>query len=208
MIDDIFITYHLSFIIFMANGLLVVISSPSGGGKDSVINALLKIMPNSARFVTTTSRPPRPGNKDGVDYHFISKEQFENGIKNNEFLEYNIYSSNYYGTEKKHLENDLKKHDLVFTQIEVNGKHNLDKAGVKHLSVYLLPENLETLRNRIERRGGLTHAQIDDRLKIAKEEMEKSADYDYRIVNKEGKLGGTVAEVVGIIQKYQKTRRS
>lgn len=187
----------------MKEGLLVVISSPSGGGKDSVINALLKIMSNSARFVTTTSRPPRPGNKNGADYFFISKDEFEHGIKNQEFLEYNVYSGNYYGTEQKRLADALKKYDLVFTQIEVNGKHNLDKAGVPHLSIYLLPENLDTLRKRIERRGGLAQTQIDERLRIAKEEIEKSADYDHRIVNKEGKLEDTVAETAKIIANYQ-----
>lgn len=187
----------------MKQGLLVVISSPSGGGKDSVINALLKIMPNSVRFVTTTSRPPRPGNKNGADYFFISKEQFEQGIKNQEFLEYNVYSGNYYGTEKKRLASALEKYDLAFTQIEVNGKHNLDKANVPHLSIYLLPENLDTLRKRIERRGGLTTTQIDERLQIAKEEIEKSADYDYRIVNKEGKLEEAVAEAAQIIRDSQ-----
>lgn len=187
----------------MEKGLLIVISSPSGGGKDSVINALLKILPNSARFVTTTSRPPRPGNRNGVDYFFISKDEFEQGIKNQEFLEYNVYSGNYYGTEKKRLAEALERYDLAFTQIEVNGKHNLDKASVPHLSIYLLPENLETLRKRIEHRGGLTSAQIDERLRIAKEEIEKSTDYDHRIVNKEGKLAETVAEVAQIIRDSQ-----
>ncbi len=187
----------------MSKGLLVVISSPSGGGKDSVINALLKILPNSARFVTTTSRPPRPGNKNGVDYFFVSKERFEEGIKSQEFLEYNVYSGNYYGTEKKRMDEALKQFDSAFTQIEVNGKHNLDKASVPHLSIYLLPENLEVLRKRIERRGGLTSAQIDERLRIAKEEIEKSVDYDYRIVNKEGKLEETVAEAAQIIRDGQ-----
>lgn len=187
----------------MKKGLLIVISSPSGGGKDSVINALLKMLPNSARFVTTTSRPPRPGNKDGVDYFFISKEQFEQGIRNEKFLEYNVYSGNYYGTEKKHLTEALDNYDLVFTQIEVNGKHNLGKANVPHLSIYLLPESLEILRQRIEKRGGLTEEQIVDRLRIAKEEMEKSVDYDFRVVNKEGKLGETVAEIAKIIRDYR-----
>jgi len=187
----------------MSKGLLVVISSPSGGGKDSVINALLKILPSSVRFVTTTSRSPRPGNKNGVDYFFVSKERFEQGIKNQEFLEYNVYSDNYYGTEKKRLAEALEKYDLAFTQIEVNGKRNLDKANVPHLSIYLLPENLDILRKRIERRGGLTSAQIDDRLRIAKEEIEKLSDYDYRIVNKDGKLEETVAEAAKIIRDYQ-----
>lgn len=185
----------------MSKGKLVIISSPSGGGKDAVINALLKIFPNSARLVTTTSRPPRPGNKEGVDYFFISKKEFEEKIKQDAFLEHNIYSENYYGVEKARLDESLKKHDLVFTQIEVNGKHNLDKSGIKHLAIYLLPENLDVLRARIERRGGLNKAQIDERLEVAKREIEASIDYDYRVVNVQGKLAETVEKIVEFIKR-------
>lgn len=185
----------------MSKGKLIIISSPSGGGKDAVINALLKIFPNSARLVTTTSRPPRPGNKEGVDYFFISKNEFEEKIKQDAFLERNIYSENYYGVEKARLDESLKKHDLVFTQIEVNGKHNLDKSGIKHLAIYLLPENLDVLQARIERRGGLNKAQIDERLEVAKREIKASTDYDYRVVNVQGKLDETVEKVANAIRE-------
>ncbi|MBI4993135.1 MAG: guanylate kinase [Candidatus Magasanikbacteria bacterium] len=185
----------------LAKGRLIIISSPSGGGKDAVINALLKIFPNSARLVTTTSRPPRPGNKEGADYFFISKNEFEEKIKQDAFVEHNIYSENYYGVEKARLDESLKKHNLIFTQIEVNGKHNLDKRGIKHLSIYLLPENLDILRARIERRGGLNQAQIDERLEVAKREIAASADYDHRIVNAQGKLDETVQKVAEIIAR-------
>ncbi|MBI5222448.1 MAG: guanylate kinase [Candidatus Magasanikbacteria bacterium] len=184
----------------ISKGTLVIISSPSGGGKDAVINALLKIFPNSARLVTTTSRPPRPGNKEGADYFFIGKEEFEKKIKAGEFLEYNNYSENYYGIEKARLEEALGRYSQVFTQIEVHGKHNLDKNGVDHLAIYLLPENLDVLRERIRRRGGLNEAQIEERLAIAQREMEESADYDYRVVNAQGKLDETVRKVANIIK--------
>ena len=185
----------------MPKGKLVIISSPSGGGKDAVINALLKIFPNSARLVTTTSRPPRPGNKEGVDYFFIRENEFEEKIKEDAFLEHNIYSQNYYGVEKARLDEALKKHNLVFTQIEVNGKHNLDKGGIQHIAIYLLPENLDVLRARIEHRGGLNKAQIDERLEVAKREIEASADYAYRVVNAQGKLDETVQKVANAIKK-------
>lgn len=182
-------------------GLLVIISSPSGGGKDSVINALLKIFPDSARLVTTTSRPKRPGNKEGVDYYFISEEEFLNKITDNEFVEYNNYSNNFYGTEKKNLQKSLAENKIVFTQMEVNGKHNLDKANITHLSIFLLPQDLETLAKRIEQRGGLSPEDIENRLKIAKTEIDQSNDYDYRIVNKEGKLEETIQKVANIIRE-------
>ena len=180
-------------------GLLVVISAPSGNGKDTVINALLNIIPNSTRFITTTSRPPRPGNVEGVDYYFISKDEFENKIKNDEFLEYNFYAGNYYGTEKKRLNELLAKHSVVFSAIEVNGKHSLDKAKVKNLSIFLLPDSLEILKNRIRIRGGVSEELIEERMKIAQNEMDNSLDYNYRIVNEDGKLAETIDKLAKII---------
>lgn len=182
-------------------GLLVVISSPSGGGKDSVINALLKRIPDSVRLVTTTSRQPRPGNIEGLDYYFISKDDFVKKIEAGDFVEYNFYADNYYGTQKKHLEALLREHALVLTQIEVNGKHNLDKAGIKHLSIFLLPESLDQLRERIIKRGGITPDVIDERMAIAKREIQASSDYDKKLVNAEGKLEETIDKITEIIKK-------
>jgi len=183
-------------------GTLVIISSPSGGGKDSVINALIPQFPDAVRFVTTTSRPPRPGNQDGVDYHFISREAFETKLADGEFLEYNEYAGNLYGSERAKMEEDLAKHKLVFTQIEVNGKKNVDKAGIEHLAIFLVPESLDQLRSRIKNRGGLTDEQIDARLEIAKAEMAEKEIYDHQVVNHEGKLEDTIASVKTIIDAY------
>lgn len=180
-------------------GLLVVISSPSGGGKDSVINELLKQIPNSVRLITTTSREPRPGNKDGVDYFFVSQEDFENKIKNDEMVEYNNYVGNYYGIEKTKLAEALRNNEVVFTQIEVNGKHNLDRQKIKHLSIFLLPDSLDILAERIRNRKGVSEEKIVERLETAKVEIEKSVDYEYRIVNEDGKFVETVAKIREII---------
>ncbi len=181
------------------NGKLIIISSPSGGGKDSVINNLLKIFPKSARLVTTTTRPKRPGNKEGVDYYFITATEFKKKIKQGDFVEYNIYSGNYYGTQKKHLRAKLMNNKIIFTQLEVNGKHNLDKLKIPHLSIYLLPENLDILRQRISKRGGLSQEQIEERIRIAKKEIAESTDYDYRLINKEGRLLNTIDKITKII---------
>jgi len=180
-------------------GLLIIISSPSGNGKDAVINALLKIIPNSIRFVTTTSRLPRPGNKEGVDYYFITKEAFENKIKNNDFLEYNFYAGNYYGTEKKLLEKIMAENKIVFLNMEVNGRNNINKAGIKNLSIFLLPENLEILKNRIKARGGVSDEVIEERMKIAQEEISFAPSYNYQVINENGKLDQTVDKLAKII---------
>lgn len=183
----------------MKKHLLVIISSPSGGGKDSVINALVKRLPRATRLITTTTRPPRPGNTEGVDYYFISKKVFETKLAAGDFLEHNVYAGNYYGEEKKELARCFQNHDIVLSQIDVTGKHALDKLGVPHLSIFLVPESLDILRARIEKRGGITPEIIAERLAIAKREITESADYDYRIVNVEGKLEQTIEKVAQII---------
>lgn len=183
----------------MKKQLLVIISSPSGGGKDSVINALIKKLPHSTRLITTTTRSPRPGNQEGVDYYFISQKKFEAKLANGDFLEYNFYAGNYYGEEKKELERCFKNYDIVFSQIDVTGKHALDRLGMSNLSIFLVPESLESLRTRIEKRGGITPEVIAERLAIAKREIKESADYDYRLVNVDGKLEQTIEKIAKII---------
>ncbi|MBT4120559.1 MAG: guanylate kinase [Candidatus Magasanikbacteria bacterium] len=186
----------------MNKGLLVVISSTSGGGKDSVIRELIKIFPNSARLVTTTSRPPRPGNKEGIDYYFISREEFENRLSSDGFVEHNEYAGNLYGIEKSRLEESLTNNEIVFTQIEVNGKHNLDKVGLEHLSIFLIPDDFDNLAERIRGRGGVSEEKLKERLEIAKYEVEKSEDYDYKVVNIQGKFEETVDKVANIIRSH------
>ncbi len=188
----------------MSKSTLVVISSPSGGGKDTIISKLLKIFPNSAKLVTTTSRKPRTKDIPGFSYNFVSKNDFEKKIDNDEMLEYNMYDGNYYGIEKKVLADTLLKNDFVFTNIDVNGKASLDKNGIKHLAIFLLPESTEVLKTRIENRGGLDEAQIENRLKIAKKEIEKAKGYDFRVTNKNGQIKKTVAEIERIIRGVDK----
>lgn len=183
-------------------GLFVIISSPTGGGKDATIEELLKIFPNSARLVTTTSRVPRPTDQEGVTYHFISREEFEKKINEGYFLEYNNYASNYYGSPREHLMDLLNKHSVVFSNIDVNGKHSMDKLGIKNLAIFLLPESISILEQRVEKRGGLTKDQIAERIKIVAQEIEASKDYDYKLTNYEGKLAETVDNVAKIVQEH------
>lgn len=183
-------------------GLLVIISSPSGGGKDSVIRGLLEKIPNSVKFLTTTTRPPRPGEKNGIDYHFVSREDFEKMIKSDELVEYNVYADNYYGTEIIRLDELLNNHAVVFSNIEINGKRNFDKAGRENLSIFLMPESLEILKQRIETRGGLTPDIIEKRLETAKKEIADSNIYDNKIVNYQGKLDETIENTAKIIKKH------
>ena len=183
----------------MKHGLLVIISSPSGGGKNSVINALMADFSGSVRLVTTTTRPMRPGEQDRVDYYFISDAVFHAKLAAGDFVEHNKYDSYWYGTDRKRLQQLLSEYRLVFSQIEVNGKHALDRAGIKNVSIFLLPENFAVLRERIIKRGGLSEDRIAERLQTAKQEIVASADYDHRIVNVEGKFAETVGEIRRIL---------
>jgi guanylate kinase len=185
-------------------GLLVIISSPSGGGKDTVIEALIKRISGSVRMTTTTTRPPRSGEVNGVNYYFISEGEFKERISKGKLLEYNVYAGNYYGTEKDILEKTLAMHPVVFSNIEVNGKHNLDKLAVPHLSIFLDPESMEVLKARIEKRGSITPEIIAERLRIAEDEVNKSEDYDYHLVNAEGKLDEVVEKIEKIIKERLK----
>lgn len=184
--------------------LLIIISSPTGGGKDAVIARLLKIFPNSARLVTTTSRLPRPSDKEGVTYNFISPEDFAKKIKQGYFLEYNNCVGNYYGTPKKYLWDLLKNNSLVFSNLDVNGKHSMDKLGINNLAFFLLPESMDILKQRVEKRGGMTKKMIRDRIKLASEEIGQSKDYDYQITNYDGKLQQTTDNIANIIQNHLK----
>ncbi len=184
-------------------GLLVVISAPSGGGKDSVIRELIKRIPHSARCVTTTSRPPRPGNVEGLDYYFISEAEFLEKIKRGAFVEYNTYAGNYYGTEKAVLERALETYDVVYTQVEINGKRSFDRLQIPHLSIFLKPSDLEVLRDRIIARGGHTREEIDERLEIARHQIAEAGIYDFCIVNEQGKFEDTVYAVMQAIMGAQ-----
>lgn len=187
-------------------GLFVIISSPTGGGKDTAIAELLKIFSNATRIVTTTSRTPRSSDKKGGTLNFVTREDFEQKIKDGYFLEYNNFADNYYGTPKEQLKKSLKKYDLIFSNIDVNGKHSMDKLGIKHLSIFLLPENLDILKKRAKARGDITQDMIDKRIKIAKQEIIQSKDYDYRIINYEGRFEETIHTIADVIKMALKNK--
>jgi len=183
-------------------GILVIISSPSGGGKDAVISSLLKKIEHSTKLVTTTTRALRPEDQDGITYHFVTKENFEEKIKNGEIIEYNFYAGNYYGITKTELENKLKEFNIVFTNIDVHGRRNLTAAGFKILSIFLLPESLDDLKIRISRRGGLNDTEIEQRLQTAKQEITCAHEYDFQVTNKTDKLDETIDSIAKIITEY------
>lgn len=185
----------------MAKGKFIVISGPSGVGKGTICNKLLNEV-NAWYSVSTTTRERREGEEDGINYFFITKKEFENKIKNNEFLEYNIYNGNYYGTSREIVLEKINQGINVFSEIDVNGGHNIKKIFPDALLIYIAPPSMEELRKRLIERGTDSEEVINNRLKIAEEEMKEIDFYDYVVINDD--LDKATSEVKDIILKEMK----
>lgn len=182
----------------MEKGKFIVISGPSGVGKGTICNKLMNEV-NAWYSVSTTTREAREGEVDGVNYYFVSKEEFEEKIKNNEFLEYNIYNGNYYGTSKEKVLEKLNQGINVFSEIDVNGGKNIKEIFSDAVLIYIAPPSMEELRNRLIGRGTDSEEVINNRLEIAKKEMKEAKYYDYIVVNDD--LDRATNEVKDIILK-------
>ncbi len=164
-------------------GTLIVFSGPSGVGKGSICKRLREINPNALISISATTRKPREGEKDGVDYFFLSREEFERDIEENAFLEYSYHFGNYYGTPRKAVEDSLKEGKDVILEIETNGGALIREQGENAIFVFVLPPNLKELRRRIENRGSESEKEIENRLKRAVKELDYINLYDYSIIN-------------------------
>ena len=164
-------------------GKLVVLSGPSGCGKNTVFDGLRQKDESVVHTVSATTRAPRCGETDGVDYYFISEEAFAAKIEAGDFLEYVRYGENYYGTLKSEIFRLMQAEKTVVLIIEVNGAMNVKRCFPEAVTVFILPPSMETLRARIEKRGDNSPEEIERRLQIAAEEMEVRGQYDYQVIN-------------------------
>lgn len=164
-------------------GLLIVVSGPSGAGKDSVCNLALCSNPNIWISISCTSRPMRNGEAEGVNYFYLTKEEFENKINNNEFLEYAVYNNNYYGTPLYKIEEKLNEGKDVVLVIEVQGALKVKKLYPNATFIFILPPSMEELRSRLIKRGTETDDKILERFKTAYKEINEISKYNYVIVN-------------------------
>jgi guanylate kinase len=167
----------------MDNGLLIILSGPSGAGKGTVCDALMKHRTDLVLSVSCTTRECRPGEFEGVDYYYKTKEDFDELIKQGEFLEYaNVYS-NYYGTPRSFVMEKLSQGRNVLLEIDVQGALNVKKTFPEGVYLFLVPPSFEELEHRIRSRATETEQQIRMRLSKAAGEMDKIGEYDYVIVN-------------------------
>lgn len=168
---------------FKKRGLLIVVSGPSGAGKDSVCNLVKEKNNNMWISISCTSREIRKGEEDGINYFYLTKEEFENKIKNNDFLEYAIYNNNYYGTPLYKIEENLNKGIDVVLVIEVQGALKVKKIYPDAVFIFILPPSMEELKNRLIKRGTESTEKILERFKTAYKEINEISKYNYVIVN-------------------------
>ena len=164
-------------------GILIVISGFSGAGKGTLMKKLLETYDNYALSVSMTTRSPREGEEDGVAYFFVSRQQFEETIKNDGFIEYASYCDNYYGTPKAYVEEQLQAGKDVILEIEIQGALQVKKKFPESLLMFVTPPNATELERRLRGRGTETDEVIAQRLARASEESEGVEAYDYIVVN-------------------------
>ncbi len=181
--------------------LLIVLSSPSGGGKTTICKALAASHPELKISVSATTRQPRKSEVHGIDYYFMSEKEFFERVKNQEFIEYENVHGYYYGTLKAEVEKLLKNGYSVLFDIDVNGALTIKKIFPQAILIFIRPPSLEELKRRLQHRRTDNPQEIEKRLKRLPEEYEKARRFDYDIIN--DNLEETIQKIYQIINNHQ-----
>lgn len=184
--------------------LLLVVSGPAGAGKGTVVSELVK-NDNVKVSISATTRQPRSIDIPDVTYHFLTKEQFENMINENGFLEYATYCGNYYGSPRKQIEDWIEQGNDVILEIDVQGYEQIKKNYPDCVGIFIMPPSMKELERRLRKRGTEDEETILKRLEIAKQEIKKACQYDYIVIN--GPLEECVADVMSVINAEKQTSK-
>jgi guanylate kinase len=168
-----------------ASGCLFVVAAPSGGGKSSMVNALLEREPGIRLSVSYTTRPPRPGEQDGVHYHFVSQSKFQALKARGEFLESAFVHGNWYATSATWLKSQVAAGQDVLLEIDWQGARQVRALIPDSVHIFILPPSIAALKERLEKRGQDASEVIAARLEAAREEMRHCGDFDYVIMNQD-----------------------
>ena len=183
---------------------IVVISGPTACGKNAILAELLQRCSNCSRLVTATSRTPRPGEKEGVDYYFLSTDEFLSAFERGDILEHREVKSlgTHYGVYRPDLEKRLQAGDVVISQMDIIGARYL-KEHYGALTIFINVSSLDSLRDRIHNSDrGLSDDEIEKRIEIAKKEIaEYAPEYDYQVTNRDGRLNEAVGEIIALLEK-------
>ena len=185
----------------MNKGVLVIISGFSGAGKGTIVKKLMERYPDEyVLSISATTRNPRTGEEEGVDYFFKTKEEFEEMIRQDEFLEYAFFVDRYYGTPREFVLNNLNAGKNVILEIDRQGAMKVQKKFPEVVMIFLTPPDAEELKRRLMSRGTETMEVIEQRLEQAVEEAKFIDAYDYLLINETGKVDECVENVHGVIQ--------
>ena len=185
-------------------GQIIVISAPSGAGKGTIIKKLLENdSKNRWLSVSATSRKPREGEKEGINYYYITEEEFKKRIKEDYFLEYTNYAGNYYGTPREYIKEKITKGIDVILEIEIEGANNIKKLIPEALFIFIMPPSLKELVRRLKGRGTETNEKIIKRFNAAYKEINEVTKYNYVVVNDEV---DTAVDKIESIIKAEKCR--
>jgi guanylate kinase len=182
-------------------GLLVIVSAPSGAGKDSVIDRLVPVLDGAVVYVTATSREPRPGEVHGKHYYFYSPQKFREEIEQGNFLEWSIVHGEFKGVRGDAIADALGQHRIVIVKPDPQGMRKLKAVLPEALTIFIQPASLEQLRRQLVGRGTETPESLEIRMKNAEIEMAAAPEYDHVVINDYGKLDETVRKVAEIIRK-------
>jgi guanylate kinase len=179
--------------------MVFVITGPSGVGKGTLIRGLLERIPELELSTSATTRRPRPGEQDGVDYHFLTPEQFAARVASGEFVEHATYSGNMYGTLRSELERRAQAGHPVVLEIEVQGARQVRQAIPDAVAVFIVPPSLDALRTRLVGRGTDSPDDVDERLRTAERELEAQPEFAHVVVN--DRLEQATDELEGIVRR-------
>ena len=181
-------------------GILFVVSGPAGSGKGTVIKLLREMVPELGLSVSATTREPRPGEVEGVNYYYKTKEEFERMLRDGEIVEHTVYMDNYYGTPKAEIERCLEGGVDLILEIEVEGAMQIKALFSDSVAIMLIPPTFAILEARLRGRGTETEDVIVRRLSRAHDEVAQMAKYDYVTVNREGEIEACAAEIAAIVR--------
>jgi guanylate kinase len=188
------------------HGAVLVLSGPSGAGKSSLIHKIMNDIGECYFSISTTTRPIREGEVDGVDYYFVDEEEFKREIEEDQFLEYALVHGNYYGTSLKPVKKALSEGKLVIFDIDVQGNSAINsRLGDITTSVFITPPTLSELKKRLENRHTDTQEVIDRRVKMARREIQRVSEYEYLLINDDLDQAADKLRLIAKVARFKKS---
>ncbi len=188
------------------DGAVLVLSGPSGAGKSSLIHKIIDDIGKCYFSISTTTRPIRKGEVEGVDYYFVDKKEFEREIEEDQFLEYAVVHGNYYGTSLRPVKEALSRGKLVIFDIDVQGNSAVNsRLGDITTSVFITPPTLSELRTRLENRSTDEQSVIDRRIKMARKEIQRVSEYEYLLINDDLDVAADKLRIIATTARFKKS---